>query len=262
MNWLLTLVAQRAWCSVAIDPLSSVALGQPRECWSELSGADQSQSLLRLVDGLLASRGIARDDLAAIACDAGPGAFTALRISCSIGQGIALGLGLPLVPIGTLEALAVQVARPQGPGRHRVLVVCDARMNELYSAEFEVTLGSEFKDLHLRELRAPAVCLPEVLVDRVAAGPACADPIVLGGDGQLACPDLLEQLTRRAVPVLQGAEPGHALTADVVALLAARRLAEGGDFDPALAAPLYVRDKVALDLGEQQALRAARLRSA
>jgi tRNA threonylcarbamoyladenosine biosynthesis protein TsaB len=262
MSWLLSLAAQGGWCSVAVRPLDPGCTDRIGECWSELAGVDQSQSLLRLVDGLLASRRIARNELAAIACDAGPGSFTALRISCAVGQGLALGLGLPLVAVGTLDALAVQVAMAQESGRHRVLVASDARMNELYVAEYEVELDPVGESLALRTLRVPCVCSPHALIGMMASEPPPVEPIVLGGDGPLVYPDLVGLMAARGLQLVPGAEPGRALRADVVGLLAQRRFAAGGDFDPAFVAPMYVRDKVALDLGEQQALRATRARSA
>lgn len=262
MRWLLSLAAYGGWCSVAINPIAQRDDPASSECWSEFAGVDQSQSMLRLIDGLLASRGLQRSDLGAIACDAGPGAFTALRISCAVAQGCALGLGLPLIPVGTLEALALQVARSEGPGRHRVLIATDARMNEVYAAALDLELDAALHCRHLRTIRLPFVGAPQAVLEYLASEPDRGTELLLGGDGQLAYPELLGLITQLGFRVRRAAEPARVLAADAVAALAQRRLADGGDFDPAQSVPIYVRDKVALDLAEQQALRTSRARAA
>jgi tRNA threonylcarbamoyladenosine biosynthesis protein TsaB len=247
---------------VAIHPLGPDGDDSGSECWSELAGVDQSRSILRLIDGLLASRGIGRQDLGAIACDAGPGAFTALRISCAVAQGCALGLGLPLVPVGTLEALALQVARSEGPGRHRILIATDARMNEVYAAVLDVELDAGLHCRSIQTARPPFVGRPQSLIDGLSGESEKGGALLLGGDGLLAYPEILTNMIEQGWRTRVAAEPARVLAADAVATLAQRRLADGGDFDPALAIPFYVRDKVALDLAEQQALRATRAQAA
>jgi tRNA threonylcarbamoyladenosine biosynthesis protein TsaB len=60
------------------------------------------------VISLLHDCGVPLAGLDAIAFGAGPGAFTGLRLACGVAQGLAIGLGKPLIPVGTLEALASQ----------------------------------------------------------------------------------------------------------------------------------------------------------
>src|SRR5688572_19663487 len=84
---------------------------------------------------LLAEAGVKKSQLDAIAIGRGPGAFTGVRLAVAIGQGIALALDRPVVPVSTLAALALQASGP------RVLAAIDARMGEVYAAAFEVREG-------------------------------------------------------------------------------------------------------------------------
>ena len=64
-----------------------------------------SETILPEIRLLLAEAGVALDALDAIAFGAGPGAFTGLRLACGVAQGLAMGLGKPVIPVGTLAAL-------------------------------------------------------------------------------------------------------------------------------------------------------------
>ena len=48
--------------------------------------------------------------LDAFAVTVGPGSFTGLRTACSVSQGLAFGLGIGILPIDTLLALAEEGA--------------------------------------------------------------------------------------------------------------------------------------------------------
>jgi tRNA threonylcarbamoyladenosine biosynthesis protein TsaB len=96
---------------LAIDTATdilSVALMTDRG-WADASldlGLRHAESLLGLVDSVLAQAGIARSELGLVACAKGPGSFTGLRIGMAASKGIAAALGLPWVSVPTLDALA------------------------------------------------------------------------------------------------------------------------------------------------------------
>src|SRR5690606_35028072 len=72
----------------------------------EIAPRRHAELALPWADAVLAEAGIARSGLDAIAIGRGPGAFTGVRLAIAIGQGIALALDRPIVPVSTLAALA------------------------------------------------------------------------------------------------------------------------------------------------------------
>ena len=89
-----------------------------------------SQSILPMVQELLAEAGLTLKQCDAIAFGAGPGSFTGVRTACGIAQGLAFGASLPVVPLVTLEAMALACHRQTGATE--ILAVLDARMGEVY----------------------------------------------------------------------------------------------------------------------------------
>ena len=94
-------------------------------------GPPSPATLLPLAAALLAEAGTGFAELDAIAFAEGPGSFTGLRVACGVAQGLAAAHDLPVLPVGTLAAMAEAVASP------RVAVCLDARMNEVYFGLFE-----------------------------------------------------------------------------------------------------------------------------
>ena len=209
----------------------SVALWQDGE-WIERAAElpnGGSERLLPWVHELLAEAGLAPAQLDGIAFGAGPGGFTGLRLACGVAQGLAYGLDLSVVPVSTLEALAL------ASGERDVWACLDARMNEVYGAAYRVD-GDR-----VTQLMAP-VCVPP------AVAPAPTFPGGCGvGDGFAAYGALL--LARK--PDLKGVRADAFPTAAAVLRLAAPRFARGDAVAAALAQPVYVRDKVALTTAER-----------
>ncbi len=188
-----------------------------------------SGHVLPWIAELLAEAGTTTAALDGIAFGAGPGGFTGLRLACGIAQGLAWGLQRPLLPVSTLEALAL------ASGRDRVWTCLDARMNEIYSAVYFAGVES------VTELSAP-ICVPP------AVAPAPTLEAAWGvGDGFAAHGDLL----RARKSDLAGVDAGACPTATAVLRLAAPRFAAGLGEAAVLAQPIYVRDKVALTTAER-----------
>lgn len=211
----------------------SVALWQDGEVLTrsgELANGG-SEHVLPWVTQLLAEAGCGTAGLDAIAFGAGPGSFTGLRLACGLAQGLAWGLDLPVLPISTLQALAL------ASGRERVWTCLDARMNEIYSAAYLVA-NDEVSEL------MPPVCVPPALVPVPDL-----DGMWGAGDGFSAYGP---QLQARK-PDLAGVRPELFPTAEAVLRLAVPRMAAGRAVAAVAAQPIYVRDKVALTTAERLA---------
>jgi tRNA threonylcarbamoyladenosine biosynthesis protein TsaB len=215
-------------------------------------GAQASSALLPALHHLLASAGIGMRDLDAIGFGQGPGAFTGLRTACAVAQGLAAAIGRPLLPIDTLEAVAVDAwlrcaDRPDRPVH--VWAVQDARMDEVYAAAYRID-----PDGSSRTLQGAALWTPEALRDAWAGPSAQVDgPTLVAGSAVAAFGERLHHPSARHEA--RAWPSGEALIA-----LARRGHAEGAGVAPADARPVYVRDRVALTTAEraEQAARAER----
>ena len=193
------------------------------------AGKPHSETLLPLVRELLAEANVKVAQLDAIAFGAGPGAFTGLRVACGAAQGLAVAGDVPVLPVTSLEAMAALT------GAEQVLSLLDARMGEVYAACYRQTDEGYALSGEIRLTTPDKVEIP-------ASGHwlAC-------GNAPQAYPALKGRLDELGIAVRGDILP----TAGAVARLAAARVARGEAIDPALAAPLYVRDKVAKTVAER-----------
>lgn len=100
----------------------------------ELSPRTHTQRILPMVDELLKKAGISIDQVNVLVFGRGPGSFTGVRVGIGIAQGLALGANLPVVGVSNLLAMAEQAY--QQLGATEVVALIDARMNEVYFAQF------------------------------------------------------------------------------------------------------------------------------
>jgi tRNA threonylcarbamoyladenosine biosynthesis protein TsaB len=216
-------------CSVAI-------LTERGVCGAfEEVGRGHAERILMMVDAALEQAGLALGMLDGIAASVGPGAFTGVRISVSVAQGLAFGAGLPVVAVSTLETLACQAMRG---GADQVLACLDARMGEVYWGCYRA--GA---DGHPVACTAPAVGAATTIELPFTGA-------VHGiGRGFAAYPALA---ALRGIRLSPGADRALPDARDMVRL-GAKRLEAGEGMDPAQLTPLYVRDKVALTESERVA---------
>lgn len=181
--------------------------------------AGHAERLFRAIDRALATAGVEKTSLRAIAADVGPGSFTGVRIAVASAKGIALTLGLPLIGVGSLDAMAA-AAFGEGlakPGDH-VLAGLDAKKSEIFFATFDDRGRATIAPRHASfDGFAEASDGVAVVVGEIAANIAT----------------LASSLRRHPSTDLPDAA--------WIGRLAAAELARGGDFDPALVEPRYVR---------------------
>ncbi|WP_455424721.1 tRNA (adenosine(37)-N6)-threonylcarbamoyltransferase complex dimerization subunit type 1 TsaB [Dryocola sp. LX212] len=126
----------------------------------ELCPREHTQRILPLVQDILNQSGLSLSELNALAYGRGPGSFTGVRIGIGIAQGLALGAELPLIGVSTLATMAQGAWRQTGATR--VLAAIDARMGEVYWAEYQ---RDEQGVWHGEETEA--VLKPEAVAERL-----------------------------------------------------------------------------------------------
>lgn len=195
----------------------------------ELQPRQHARLLLPMIRDLLADSGIGFAELDAIACGQGPGSFTGLRIAAGVTQGLAFATDLPVLPVSTLAALALDIHRRTGASS--VLALLDARIDEVYWGYFAFANG-------LPQLQGTEhLGKPETLVleEPLPRG------LVAGGNGlvyQSRLPPVLQHCLQQTLPELL---PG----AGMIATIAAADFAAGGGIPAEELRPVYLRDQVA-----------------
>lgn len=138
------------------------------------SGQTHSRTIMKMAQDLLRNCDLTEKDVDAVACAAGPGSFTGIRIGLAAAKGFSWGREIPLVGVSTLEAMVRTVAVADG-------VYCaamDARRNQVYTAVFTVKHG-----VFSRVMDDSAISVQE-LGDQLAA---LDGPKYLVGDGAALC---------------------------------------------------------------------------
>lgn len=212
--------------------LLSVALWQDGQVTSQDCNAEQqhAERTLPMLQALLQQAGLQLRDLDALAYDHGPGSFTGLRIGCGIAQGLAYGAGLPVIGINSLLALS------EASGGNCVYACLDARMDQVFYAAYVRNDGG------WQESISPGLCHPQDIPLPDGNG-------WLGiGSGFVAHGPALQQRLGARLTAIDPTPYPHAAA---IARLAAIEAAAGRTLPPEQASLLYLRDKVALKIGEQ-----------
>ena len=190
--------------------------------------------LLPRIDALLAEQGVARGELACIVVGRGPGSFTGVRIAMATAKGVASALGVGLVGVSSLDAVAwnAQVAGVRGP----LAVVADAMRKEVYPVRYQLT------DEDACRLGADRVVKAEAAAAELVAHATETPHPAVTGDALAKYADLFAP-AGEALPSELWAPTGRGL---LRALQAAWRAGEADPFDaarhnPAFALPVYTR---------------------
>ena len=203
-------------CSIGLSLFGEVTIAENK------ANQNHSEHVLPMIDNLLEI-----NDLSV----GGPGSFTGVRLACSVAQGLAFGVNIPVVPVPSLEALA------QKTNRDKVLVCQDARMSQVYAAAFE-----RIGDIWV-PMVDPYVCDPQDVT--IPAG----DGWVACGSGFVSYKEVFEISKTFSIPILN--REYIRSTAREVLKITCRDFLAGKAVSAEDAIPTYVRNKVALTLDEQ-----------
>ena len=94
---------------------------------------NHSRTIMPMVEDVLRFTEAEAKTLDYIACAAGPGSFTGLRIGAATAKGLAHGLNIPVLPVPTLDALAYNVCEVDGI----ICPIMDARRQQVYTAFYQ-----------------------------------------------------------------------------------------------------------------------------
>ena len=135
-------------CSLAVSN------GDRLEVCHEVIPQQHTEKLLPLMQELMNDINLTYQDLDVVATGCGPGSFTGTRLSCSITQGLAYSIGIPVISVSSMQILA------QGMNREfqcsELIVLINAHMEQIYVCEFEFSeekiISSEEKALNLDQV--------------------------------------------------------------------------------------------------------------
>jgi len=209
-----------------------------------LAPREHTQLLLPMMDEVLDEAGLSLADVDAIAFSRGPGAFTGLRISTGVAQGVALAIDKPVIPVSTLEALAYQALQEQANAT-TVVAALDARMGEVYWGVYQV------ENNHLIREGEEHVSKPEEMFQATinclkTSTKADALPVLIGPGWDAYAlafhDDYLQHMEQSSqIKIIENTLP----TAEAIAQLALPLFLEGKGVAAEDAQPVYIRNKVA-----------------
>jgi tRNA threonylcarbamoyladenosine biosynthesis protein TsaB len=173
-----------------------------------------ADSLLLVMQEMLAEAGRSRSDLEAVAVTVGPGSFTGVRIGVATAKGLAWGLGCRLHATTSLEAMAGALLA-EHPDAEAAVPVLDARRGEIFAGYYRR------RDGWVEPVAEPAALKPDQWWDRIKGLAPDVDQPVYGGDGTALLlgqgETLRPELASRGEPVLRRWTTAHPATAPALA---------------------------------------------
>lgn len=102
-------------------------------------GGTFSAQLVPQISSLLAKHNLTKNDVDAFAVASGPGSFTGLRVGLAAIKALAEILRKPIASVSLLEAIASEAAAGNAPTLTRCLAAMDARRNEVFAGDYDVS---------------------------------------------------------------------------------------------------------------------------
>lgn len=201
---------------------------------SEITQRGHSERILGMLDTLFEQTGSDLSAMDALVFGRGPGSFTGVRVGVAVAQGIAFAQDLPVVPVSTLAAVAQAAYSKHGVTN--ICVAMDARMGEVYQADFIIENGLAVA-LSEEQVTAPENVKPLNSRDWFGAGSGWAEY------QQILTDNFAEQLL--------GMDSAIYPSAEAMLPLARALMAKGEQMPAHQALPVYLRNNVAKKKGEQ-----------
>jgi tRNA threonylcarbamoyladenosine biosynthesis protein TsaB len=206
-----------------------------------VNAAQQNAELaLPTMHALMREAALTMADIDAVTYGQGPGSFTGVRIACGLAQGLAYGLGKRVCGVTSLRLLAEQVTAQY------VLTAIDARMGEIYLAVYKKNNDSP---TGVEEIVAPQLVKPVAI--RYLLDPAIEYTAIGSAfDAELLRAAISEAISLSTINITHNAFPR---AADLIAIATRQFNACGFDsfLAPEDAAPLYLRNNVAMTIAER-----------
>ncbi len=135
-----------------------------------------AEQLTVLIEDVIIKSDISLKDLSAIALSKGPGSYTGLRIGTSTAKGLCYALGIPLIAISTLRAMACQMAKIENFSLYCPMI--DARRMEVFAAIFD-KYNNQVRNIHAD------------IVDVDTYSKYLIDKVLFFGDGAIKCEEII-----------------------------------------------------------------------
>jgi len=137
---ILSIETATAVCSVALIQAGQVIGSEFLETKQR-----HNEVLPLIINKLFLSCDCKYHQLCALAVSIGPGSFTGLRVGLSFAKGVAVGLGISIIPVNTLDALALTMSKKIPDGK-KFLPTVVARRGELFGCLYGKTANSEISE--------------------------------------------------------------------------------------------------------------------
>ena len=126
MSLILSIETATPTCSVALHAGAKLVAVQSLHVANS-----HAESLLLTIDHLFSITPYNTKEIVAVAVSSGPGSYTGLRIGTATAKGLCYALNIPLIAIGTLEAMAYGM-QSYNTARALLCPMIDARRMEVY----------------------------------------------------------------------------------------------------------------------------------
>ena len=188
------------------------------------SGSSHFRDLMPCIDDLLEKTSLTPGQLEGVTVAIGPGSFTGIRVGLAVAKGLSQGLGIPLIGVPTLAALASQIPY----AREDICSVVTSRKGELFAALFRRDPDNQL--IRIKQDTSLKVADLPILIKRKT--------IIIGNDFTAQSPIIQQYVGEKGLLAPQNL---WNLRASSIGALGLRRLLEGSSDSVSELVPIYLR---------------------